>query len=68
MSTEIEKELKRLSLELEALKKSSYAEAKKIAPEVKIKRYNALLNRISRSPKVDVTPDVLISSLKRKEY
>jgi len=36
--------------------------------EVKVKRYHALLSRISKSPEVDMTPDELISSLKRKEY
>jgi len=36
--------------------------------EVKVKRYRALLRRISKSPEVDMTPDELIPSLKRKEY
>lgn len=40
------------------------AQSKKIAPEIRLKRYHALLNRISKSPEVDVTPDELISLLK----
>ena len=68
MSVEIRKELERLSIELEAIKKSSYFISKRISPEVKVKRYHALLSRISKSPEVDMTPDELIPSLKRKEY
>ncbi len=68
MSADIRRELERLSRELEALKKISCLKSKKIAPEIRLKRYHALLNRISKSPEVDVTPDELISSLKRKEY
>ncbi len=68
MSAEIKNELERLSIELKAIKKSSHIISRKIPPEVKIKRYHALLSRISRSPEVDLTPDELISSLKRKEY
>jgi len=68
MSAEIRKELDRLSIELEAIKKSSRFTPKKIPPEIKVKRYHALLNRISKSPEVNTTPDELISSLKRKEY
>ncbi len=43
---------------------SANLKSKKIAPEIRLKRYHALLNRISKSPEVDVTPDELISSLK----
>ncbi len=68
MSTEIRKEIERLSIELEDLKRSSHLELKKISPKIKLKRYHALLDRISRCSEVDVTPDELISSLKRKEY
>lgn len=68
MSAEIRKELERLSIELEAIKKTSHFASKKIHPEVKVKRDHSLLSRISKSPEVNVTPDELISSLKRKEY
>lgn len=68
MSAEIRRELEKLSIELEAIKKSPHFISRKIPPEVKVKRYHALLSRISRSPEVDTTPDELISSLKRKEY
>jgi len=68
MSADIRRELDRLSMEIKGIKKSLYSMAEKISPEVKLKRYHALLNRISRVPAVDVTPDELISSLKRKEY
>ncbi len=68
MSTEMRKEIERLSIELEDLKKSSHHGLKKVSPKIKLKRYHALLDRISRCPEVDVTPDELISSLKRKEY
>ncbi len=68
MSAEIRRELERLSIELEAIKKSSHFISKKIPPEVKVKRYYALLSRISKSSEVDTTPDELISLLKRKEY
>ena len=50
------------------LKKSAYSGMKKIAPEVKLKRYHALIKRISKCAQVDTTPDELISSLRRKEY
>ena len=46
------------------VKMSANLKSKKIAPEIRLKRYHALLNRISKSPEVDVTPDELISSLK----
>jgi len=68
MSAEIRKELERLSIEIEAIKKSSHFISIKIPAELKVKRYHALLSRISKSPLVDTTPDELISSLKRKEY
>lgn len=68
MSVEIRKEIERLSVEIEDLKKSSFFGSNKISSEVKLKRYHALLNRISRCPDVDITPDELIDSLKRKEY
>lgn len=68
MSSELKNELERLSIEIEAIKRSSHFISKKMPPEVKVKRYHALLSRISRSPEVDTTPDELISSLKRKEY
>ncbi len=68
MSAEIRKEIERLSVELEDLKRSSHIGLKKVSPEIKLKRYHALLDRISKCPEVDVTPDELISSLKRKEY
>ncbi len=67
MSAQLRRELEKLSRQLEALKKS-YTVQKKIAPEVKLRRYHILLNRISKSPEVDITPDELISSLKKKEY
>ena len=51
-----------------SVKKISYLKSRKIVPEIRLKRYHALLNRISKSPEVDVTPDEQISSLKRKEY
>jgi len=68
MSAEIRRELEKLSIEIEDLKKSSYFSSKRISPEIKLKRYHALLNRISKSSEVEVTPDELISLLKRKEY
>jgi len=68
MSVEMRRELERLSAEIEDLKKSSYFGSNKIPSEVKLKRYHALLNKISRCPDVDITPDELIDSLKRKEY
>jgi len=68
MSAEIRRELERLSLELNELKKSSYSGLKKVSSEAKLKRYHALLNRISKCAEVDITPDELISSLRRKEY
>ncbi|MCG2727462.1 MAG: hypothetical protein L6244_02270 [Candidatus Methanoperedenaceae archaeon] len=68
MSAEIRRELEKLSIEIEDLKKLSYFSSKQISPEIKLKRYHALLNRISKSPEVEVTPDELISLLKRKEY
>ncbi len=68
MSAEIRRELERLSIEIDAIKKSTHFISKKIPKKVKVKRYHALLSRISKSPEVDTTPDELISSLKRKEY
>ncbi len=68
MSTEIRRELMKLGIEVGDLKKMSYSGAIKVPPEVKLKRYHALLNRVSKCPEVDITPDELISSLKRKEY
>jgi len=68
MSVEIMRELERLSIELDDLKKLSYHEVKKLPLEIKLRRYHALLKRISSGHEVDVTPDELISSLKRKEY
>lgn len=68
MSSELKNELERLSIEIEAIKRSSHFISRKMPPEVKIKRYHALLSRISKSPEVDTTPDELVSSLKRKEY
>lgn len=68
MSSELKNELERLSIEIEAIKRSSHSISKKLSPEVKIKRYHALLSRISRGSEVDTTPDELISSLKQKEY
>ncbi len=66
MSTEIRKELDRLFFEVDELRQIS--EFKRISPDLKLKRYHALLNRISNCPMADFTPDELISSLKRKEY
>ena len=68
MSTEIRRELMKLGIEVRDLKKMSYSGAIKVPSEVKLKRYHALLNRVSKCPEVDITPDELISSLKRKEY
>ena len=68
MSTEIRRELMKLGIEVGELKKTSFSGAIEVAPEVKLKRYHALLNRVSKCPEVDITPDELISSLKRKEY
>lgn len=68
MSAEIRKELDRLCFEVDELRQISYSEFKRISPELKLKRYHALLNRISNCPMADFTPDELISSLKRKEY
>jgi len=68
MSAEIRKEIERLSSELDELRKLSYSELKKISPEIKLKRYHALLNRISKCAEVNVTPDELISSIRKKEY
>ncbi len=36
--------------------------------EFKVKRYHALLSKISRSPEIDITLEEFISSLKQKEY
>ena len=66
MSAEIRRELEKLSLEIDEIKKSSCL--KKVSTEVRLKKYHALLNRISKSAEVDTTPDELISSLRRKEY
>jgi hypothetical protein len=66
MTTEIMKALEKLSIEIDELRKSS--NLKKLSKEVKLKRYHALLNRISRCIEVNTTPDELISSLKRKDY
>ncbi len=68
MSTDIRKELEKLGIEVGDLKKMSFSGAIKVPPEVKLKRYHALLNRVSKCPEVDIMPDELISSLKRKEY
>jgi len=68
MSTEIRRELMKLGIEVCDLKKMSYSGAIRVPSEVKLKRYHALLNRISKCPEVDITPDELISLLKRKEY
>lgn len=68
MSTDIRKELEKLGIEVGDLKKISFSGAIKVPPEVKLKRYHALLNRVSKCPEVDIMPDELISSLKRKEY
>ncbi|MDW7776627.1 MAG: hypothetical protein SCH39_09895 [Methanosarcinales archaeon] len=68
MSTEIRRELDKLGLEVDDLKKQSLSGANKVSSEVKLKRYHALLNRVSKSPEVDITPDELISSLKQKDY
>ena len=68
MSAEIRRELDRLSIEINAIKKSTHFISNKMPAEVKVKRYHALLSRISRSSEVEITPDELISSLKRKEY
>jgi hypothetical protein len=68
MSTEIRRELIKLGIEVDELKKMASSEAIKVPSEVKLKRYRALLNRVSKCTEVDITPDELISSLKRKEY
>ena len=68
MSTDIRRELEKLGIEVGDLKKMSFSGVKKVPPEVKLKRYHALLNRVSKCTEVDITPDELISSLKRKEY
>ncbi|MBU3966845.1 MAG: hypothetical protein KKG76_05655 [Euryarchaeota archaeon] len=36
-------------------------ELEKISPEIKLKRYHALIKIISKSAQVDTTPDELIS-------
>lgn|GEM_PF-6914986 len=53
---------------IEKVIKMSAETRKKASPEIKLKRYHALLDRISKCPEAGVTPDELISSLKRKEY
>ena len=68
MSTEIRRKLMKLGIEIGDLKKMPYSGAKIVPSEVKLKRYHALLNRVSKCPEVDIAPDELISSLKRKEY
>ena len=68
MSTEIRRELMKLGIEVDELKKMSCSVAIKVPSEVKLKRYHALLKRVSKCTDVDITPDELISSLKRKEY
>ncbi|MCD4845040.1 MAG: hypothetical protein K8R25_11200 [Methanosarcinales archaeon] len=50
------------------MNKTSDSRAIHVPSEVKLKRYHALLNRVSKCPEVGITPDELISSLKRKEY
>lgn len=45
----------------------SFSGSAKVQSEVKLKRYHALLNRISKCPEVDITPDEIISSLNHKE-
>lgn len=66
MSAEIKKEIERLSRELEALRQIE--RRRKPVPEIRLKRYRMLLNRISKSPEVDFTPDELLGKLRRKEY
>ena len=68
VSIDIKRELQKLGIEVGDLKKTSFSGVVKVSPEVKLKRYHALLNRVSKCPEVDITPDELISSLKQKEY
>lgn len=68
MSTDLIRELHNLGIDIGALNKIQSCASLKVQPEMKLKRYHALLNRISKCSEVDVTPDELISSLKHKEY
>jgi len=59
----IEKELKELRKYLKKQKPP-----KGLPTDVKIKRYHAILERISHSKKVNMTPDEVIAALHKKEY
>lgn len=59
MSADLKRELEKISIELDDLKKSAYSGMKIISPEIKLKRYHALIKRISKSAQVDTTPDNL---------
>jgi hypothetical protein len=65
--SEIQKQIEKLSLELEKLKRKCYG-LRKTSPKLRLQKYHALLDRIAQSPEGDVTPDELIASLKEKEY
>ncbi len=68
MSIDVKRKFDQSGIESGDLMTSSFSGQMMIPSEVKLKRYHALLNRISKCPEVDITPDELISSLKRKEY
>ena len=59
---------KKLYIELNELKQSTHSGLKNISPDLKLKKYHALLARISKCSEVDKTPDELISLLRHKEY
>jgi len=68
MSADIRSDIEKLSLELDELKKSTYSMMKKSSPEIKLRRYRALVRRISKCSEINTTPDEIIASLRRKEY
>jgi len=61
---DIKREIERLSQEIEMLKKHR----RRSPPEIRLRRYRALLNRIEKSPEVEATPDEVIALLRRMEY
>ena len=62
MSIDLIRELEKLGTNVDVLDKIPPSKSAK----VKLKRYHALLNRISKCSEVDITPDELISSLNHK--
>lgn len=60
----IRREIEKLFQEMEMLKKYR----QKPPPEIRIRRYHALLKRIGKSPEVGITPDEAIALLRRKDY